>query len=386
MKKNFLYLFTVLCTLSFFTACGDDDDPTPTPTPDPDPTPEEVLDVNAAYSGDKLTLKYGDSDLLGKEVSFATEDGKTATITMKGTLDLAALMAMFTKADQEMFMAPGVIPGEVKTTLSDVKLTLSGEKYTFEGEYTGASGVKATYSGEVQKDKLTMAVKATMPSNDLVGTWALAPFAPTAKPASIPIVFNWESTTPITIPGALVGSPEETATLSVNDLLFGLNMGKVSPLLASVLQTITYQEDGNIVASYKKAGATDWATSPINLAQYYIADGKMYVQLNISQILALVQSTKADGGLSAITQLLPLLSNGVPLDYTAANGIAQITAGKDLLLPILGMLTDETIGGMILGAIPESMKPIVQGIVPQLPAILATTTDVSSTLILVKQQ
>lgn len=26
MKKNLLYLFTVLCTLSFFTACSDDDD------------------------------------------------------------------------------------------------------------------------------------------------------------------------------------------------------------------------------------------------------------------------------------------------------------------------------------------------------------------------
>lgn len=387
MKKNFLYLFTVLCTLSFFTACGDDDDPIPTPTPDPDPTPEQqVLDVNATYSEDKLALKYGDSDLLGKEVSFATEDGKTATITMKGTLDLAALMGMFSKADQEMFMAPGVIPGEVKTTLSDVKLTLSGEKYTFEGEYTGASGVKASYSGEVQKDKLTMAVKATMPSNDLVGTWALAPFAPTADPASMPIVFDWESSTPITIPGALVGSQEETATLPINDLLLGLNMGKVSPLLAGALQSITYQEDGNIVASYKKAGATDWATSPINLAQYYIADGKMYVQLNISQIIALVQSTKADSGLSGITQLLPLLSNGVPLDYTAANGVAQITAGKDLLLPILGMMTDETIGGMILGAIPDNMKPLAQGIVAQLPAILATTTDVSSTLILIKQQ
>lgn len=386
MKKNFLCLFTVLCTLSFFTACGDDDDPIPTPTPDPEPTPEQVLDVNATYSEDKLALKYGDSDLLGKEVSFATEDGKTATITMKGTMDLAALMAMFSKADQEMFMAPGVIPGEVKTTLSDVKLTLSGEKYTFEGEYTGASGVKASYSGEVQKDKLTMAVKATMPSNDLVGTWALAPFAPTADPASMPIVFNWETSTPIMIDGSLIGMDAAEMPIPVNQLLQFLNAGKVSPLLVGALQSVTYQEDGNIVASYKKAGATDWETSPINLAQYYIADGKMYVQLNITQIIALVQSTKADGGLSGITQLLPLLSSGVPLDYTIANGVAQISAGKDLLLPILGMMTDETIGGMIMGAIPENMKPLAQGIVAQLPGILATTTDVSSTLILVKQQ
>lgn len=386
MKKNFLYLFTVLCTLSFFTACGDDDDPIPTPTPDPDPTPEQVLDVNATYSEDKLALKYGDSDLLGKEVTFATEDGKTATITMKGTLDLAALMGMFSKADQEMFMAPGVIPGEVKTTLSDVKLTLSGEKYTFEGEYTGASGVKASYSGEVQKDKLTMAVKATMPTNDLVGTWALAPIIPGDEAGSAnksqPINFVWQSDAMVDLSALGMGELPVSAVAGLAGSLF------LSPELAKVLQSITYQEDGNIVASYKKAGATDWATSPINLAQYYIADGKMYVQLNISQIIALVQSTKANAVdlPTIITQFLPLLSNGVPLDYTVANGTAQITANKDLLIPVLGLLSNELISGKILGAVPENMQPLVAGVMAQLPTILEKTTDVNTTLYLVKQQ
>lgn len=378
MKRNFLYLFTVLCTLSFFTACGDDDDPK---------VPENVLDVNAAYSGDKLALKYGDSDLLGKEVTFATEDGKTATITMKGNLDIQALIAQLTKESQEIFTAPGVIPGEVKTTLSNVQLTLSGDKYTFEGEYTGASGVKATYSGEVQKDKLTMNVKATMPSNDLLGTWKLAPIAPTAQPASMPIVLNWESTTPVKFEEPVMGIIP-AGEYPINTLLSMLNSFLVSPKLAGALQSITYQEDGNIVASYKKAGAADWANSPINLAQYYVANGKIYVQLNISQILALVQSTKADASdwSTIIAQFLPYLSNGVPLDYTVANGAAQITANKDLLLPVLGLLSNEMIGGKIISAVPENMQPLVTGVMAQLPAILESTTDVNATLYLVKQQ
>lgn len=365
MKKNFLYLFTVLCTLSFFTACSDDDEKDP-----------NVLDVNAAYSGDKLDLKYSDSALLGKEITFDTKDGKTATITMKGLFNLSDFKPKSTVVPA---MAPGVIPGEITTTISNVPLILSGEKYTFEGEYTGASGVKATYSGEVQKDKLTMAIKATMPANDLVGTWALAPLA---VPTSMPIVINWESSTLLKLDQPIMGIP--AGEYPVNTVLQGLNVGVISPKLVGALQSITYKEDGNIVASYKKAGASDWATSPINLAQYYIANGKMYVQLNIAQIMDLVASSKADN--SILAGLTTYLSAGVPLNYTIANGVAQITADKELLLPILGLLSNETIAGLIMKAVPKEQLPLVQDLMTQLPGILATTTDVNATLYLVKQK
>ncbi|KKB49218.1 DUF4925 domain-containing protein [Parabacteroides gordonii] len=379
MKKNFLYLFTVLCTLSFFTACGDDDD---------DPKDPTVLDVNTAYSGDKLDLKYGDSALLGKEITFDTKDGKTATITMKGLFNLSELLAQLMPKSTAAApsMAPGVIPGEVTTTISNVPLILSGETYTFEGEYTGASGVKATYSGEVKKDKLTMAVKATMPTNDLVGTWALAPFAPTT--GSLPMVMAWKSETPLKIDAHILDENIPAGTIidiKIEDLLAKMNVNPmVSGLLTGVLQSITYQEDGNIVASYKKAGASDWATSPINLAQYYIANGKMYVQLNIAQIMDLVASSKADN--NPLAGLMAYLSAGVPLSYTVENGKAQITADKELLLPILGLLSNETIAGLIMKAVPKEQLPLVQDLMTQLPGILATTTDVNATLYLVKQK
>lgn len=374
MKKNFLYLFTVLCTLSFFTACSDDDDPK-------DPT---VLDVNTAYSGDKLDLKYGDSALLGKEITFDTKDGKTATITMKGLFNLSELLAQLMPKSTAAApsMAPGVIPGEVTTTISNVPLILSGETYTFEGEYTGASGVKASYSGEVKKDKLTMAVKATMPTNDLVGTWALAPFAPTT--GSLPMVMAWKSETPLKIDAHMLDENIPAGTIidiKIEDLLAKMNVNPmVSGLLTGVLQSITYQEDGNIVASYKKAGASDWAISPINLAQYYIANGKMYVQLNIAQIMDLVASSKAD--YNPLAGLMAYLSAGVPLNYTVANGTAQIKADTELLLPLMGMITTDPFAGIIGELIPEAY----QGLMQQLPGVLATTTEVSATLYLVKQK
>lgn len=380
MKKNFLYLFTVLCTLSFFTACGDDDDPK---------VPENVLDVNAAYSGDKLALKYGDSDLLGKEVTFATEDGKTATITMKGLFSISDLMP---KADQQApAMAPGVIPGEVTTTLSDVKLTLSGEKYTFEGEYTGAAGVKASYSGEVQKDKLTMSVKANMPEGDLVGTtWALAPINPVA--GTVPMALVWNSETPLKIDGSLIDNNIPVGTIidvKVQDILAKYNVNMmVSGLLGNVIQSITYQNDGNIVASYKKMAATNWETSPINLAQYYIKDNKLFIQLNIANIMATVKAnqSKAMATEPDLTTILgTLLSAGVPLDYSINNDALQVTAATSLILPLLKTATSDAIFPLIQAMLPETTPEIVKGLLPQIPGVVNGTKEISATLSLVKK-
>ncbi len=59
MKKNLLYLFTVLCMLSFFTACSDDED-------------VNVLEgVNTSFKGETLDLKYSGSPFLGRK-SFST--------------------------------------------------------------------------------------------------------------------------------------------------------------------------------------------------------------------------------------------------------------------------------------------------------------------------
>lgn len=370
MKKNFLYLFTVLCTLSFFTACSDDDDPK-------DPN---VLDVNAAYSGDKLDLKYSDAQLLGKEVAFDTKDGKTATITMKGNSSLGELLGQLMKSTAATpAMAPGVIPGEITTTISNVPLILSGETYTFEGEYTGASGVKATYSGAVQKDKLTMSVKATLPTNELVGNWGLA---------TQPLNLVWTAGDAM-IDLSSMGIPGITTPLPVSVVMPMLGSIVLAPKLQGVIESISYGADGNIVASYKKKGDSNWSTSPLNLAQYYIKDSKLYVQLNIDQIMATVQAnknkSKADMDISAIIALIqPLmsyLSEGVPLSYTVANGTAQVTLGYDVLGKILPLLTDESIAGMIAGVLPAEYLPIMS----QLPAILEKTENVSATLILTKK-
>lgn len=369
MKKNFLYLFTVLCTLSFFTACSDDDD-----SGDPN-----GLGVNKTFSGESLDLTYAGQPLLSKIISFETKDGKTATIVMKGTLDLSLVGDLInSKSTFIPPMAPGVIPGEVTTTLQGVYINLDGDKYTFKGNDLSSDGRKINYSGEVSSNKLTMSVTATMPENALTGSWNLA---------SPYINLKWDSPAKIKVRGEWFGYPAEEIEMPIAQAIPLINP-ILSTMIAGVLRGVTFQEDGNIIASYRKAGATDWKNSPVNMANFYMKNNKMYLQLNASQIMAAVKSTKADPLpielLQLIQKIYPYLSEGLPLAYTVSNGKATVTIEKDLLLNLFELLTNPTITGIVMKKIPEDLKTKLEFILPQLPAILKETTDISATLTMEK--
>ena len=237
MKKSFLYLFTVLCTLNMFTACSDDDD-----SKDPN-----GLEVNATYSGENLDLKYSNVALLGKEISFETKDGKTATLTMKGTFDMSVINGLINGGSKSALipnLVPGVIPGEITTTISNVPLTLSGEKYTFEGTDSG-NGREVKYTGSVEKDKLVLSLNVTMPKNDLTGNWKLA-----AQPLNL--VWSAGDAT-IDLSGLGISGISGPIPVSMAAPMIGQFVG---PMLPQVLESISYGEDGNITARYMKKGAS----------------------------------------------------------------------------------------------------------------------------------
>ena len=89
--------------------------------------------------------------------------------------------------------------------------------------------------------------------------------------------FNWVSTTGITIP-VLIDEP-----WPMKDASFLINMCFISPEVKKVLSDVTFKADGNIVATYKNKAGVD-VESPINLANYYIKNDKLYVTLNIDMI------------------------------------------------------------------------------------------------------
>lgn len=319
MKKNLLFVFTMLCALSFFTACSDDDNS--------DSEVPVLLKGETAFSAEKLSLKYGDSPLLGKAITFSTEDGKTGTIKMEGVFDPSIIKDLLpSKNNVVPALAPGVIPGEV-VTMFNVNLTQDGNKYTFEGTDSN-NGREMKYAGTVDSTSMTLAVNVTMPKNDLLGTWNLAKQDMTTGKS--PVILSWISTSPgITIPG-MIDEPwptKDAAALLGNIFL--------SPMLTKYLHTVTFQEDGNIVASYSAAGKEDEnSVSPVNLAQYYIKDGKLYLQLNIDMILATIAANKTKTkalDASVILQFASLLSEGIPLNCEIKDGTAAIYADKDLI-------------------------------------------------------
>lgn len=372
MKKSFLYLFTVLCTLNMFTACSDDDD-----SKDPN-----GLEVNATYSGENLDLKYSDVALLGKEISFETKDGKTATLTMKGTFDMSVINGLINGGSKSALipnLVPGVIPGEIITTISNVPLTLSGEKYTFEGTDSG-NGREVKYTGSVEKDKLVLSLNVTMPKNDLTGNWNLA-----AQPLNL----VWSAGDATIDLSGFSDIPELSRPIPVS--MAAPKIGELaSGVLRRVLESISYGEDGNITARYMKKDVSEWQSSPLNLAQYYIKNNKLYVQLNIAQILETVEANKSKAYigsneilklLEAIKLIAPYLSDGVPLSYSVPDGTAQVTLGYDVLGKVFALLADEDLSALILGKLPEYIKSVVV----QVPGILEKTEDVHATLILVKK-
>lgn len=301
MKKNLLFVFTMLCALSFFTACSDDDNS--------DSEVPVLLKGETAFSAEKLSLKYGDSPLLGKAITFSTEDGKTGTIKMEGVFDPSIIKDLLpSKNNVVPALAPGVIPGEV-VTMFNVNLTQDGNKYTFEGTDSN-NGREMKYAGTVDSTSMTLAVNVTMPKNDLLGTWNLA---------------KQDMTT-----------------------------GK----------------------------------SPVNLAQYYIKDGKLYLQLNIDMILATIAANKTKTkalDASVILQFASLLSEGIPLNCEIKDGTAAIYADKDLILPLLSLLSSEEIVELIIAQVPAGQQEMVKAIFDQLPELIKTTTEFNAGLNLEKE-
>lgn len=84
MKTKLIYLFAILCSAGAFTACSNNND-----GDDPQPDVPILLKGENIYSGDKLALTYSDAVMPGKQIKFATTDGKTGALTMNGVLDLS---------------------------------------------------------------------------------------------------------------------------------------------------------------------------------------------------------------------------------------------------------------------------------------------------------
>lgn len=333
MKKNLFFVFTMLCALSFFTACSDDDD---------NKTDDGWKAISATYTAETLKLTMGGTEVADQSVKVDASSAEQATITLAN-----------------------LIPGEAEVKI-EAKMVKTGESYALEGSNTNDLRTVSA-KGTVGAGVLTLdaTLKITAP---IAGTWKLAEIAKDESETFVsgPVSMVWEAAE-----GTMLGFLPVTSIPNIAE-------GFGSFALVQVLQSVTFQEDGQIVASISKAGVDlskpvtpvtpVWETSEPGYASYNVTDKQILVFLDITKIMG---SLKSKAAIDPLEQIMALLQNGIPVNYEIASDgkSARVYIDKALvsqiapLLPTLAeLIGDDALNGMgqlvksILKAFPEAME------------------------------
>lgn len=398
MKKNlFYYLFAVICSVTLFTSCSDDDDEKMV-----NPVPQTT------FTGENgLQLTYNGAPMPGKKVTFTPDatNAQKATLRLEGEFDLNGILGKAKSAaareDVSMPTAPGVLPGSPVVTLP-VDLTINGDQCSFAGT-SETDYCTFSYKGEVSAGAMELDLSEVKLKNaKLAGmTWKLEPYDETNPNETDPIYLVWEAEK------KMLGFMPIESVLKMAlrmDLIAAGADNKISAtdMLGTVLQDVTFMEDGNIVATYKDAanGGTEWTKSPVNLAQYVVEnDNQMKVFLNPAAIIAAVNNAGRAVDVQAVIQqaiqmLYPMLVNGVPVAFGQTDDALSVYLNTELLLPLLKtlvvpLLSDEEVVAMLVELMKKDpdfgeMAGLAEPTLKAFPEIIESTTKVEIGLNFVK--
>ena len=398
MKKNlFYYLFAVICSVALFTSCSDDDDEKMV-----NPVPQTT------FTGENgLQLTYNGAPMPGKKVTFTPDatNAQKATLRLEGEFDLNGILGKAKSAaareDVSMPTAPGVLPGSPVVTLP-VDLTINGDQCSFAGT-SETDYCTFSYKGEVSAGAMELDLSEVKLKNaKLAGmTWKLEPYDETNPNETDPIYLVWEAEKKV------LGFMPIESVLKIAlrmDLIAAGADNKISAtdMLGTVLQDVTFMEDGNIVATYKDAanGGTEWTKSPVNLAQYVVEnDNQMKVFLNPAAIIAAVNNAGRAVDVQAVIQqaiqmLYPMLVNGVPVAFGQTDDALSVYLNTELLLPLLKtlvvpLLSDEEVVAMLVELMKKDpdfgeMAGLAEPMLKAFPEIIESTTKVEIGLNFVK--
>lgn len=394
MKKNlFYYLFAVICSVTLFTSCSDDDDEKMV-----NPVPQTT------FTGENgLQLTYNGAPMPGKKVTFTPDatNAQKATLRLEGEFDLNGILGKAKSAaareDVSMPTAPGVLPGSPVVTLP-VDLTINGDQCSFAGT-SETDYCTFSYKGEVSAGAMELDLSEVKLKNaKLAGmTWKLKPYDETNPNETDPIYLVWEAEKFMPIESVL------KIALRMDLIAAGAdNKISATDMLGTVLQDVTFMEDGNIVATYKDAanGGTEWTKSPVNLAQYVVEnDNQMKVFLNPAAIIAAVNNAGRAVDVQAVIQqaiqmLYPMLVNGVPVAFGQTDDALSVYLNTELLLPLLKtlvvpLLSDEEVVAMLVELMKKDpdfgeMAGLAEPTLKAFPEIIESTTKVEIGLNFVK--
>ncbi len=315
MKLNRYYIWIMIFTIALISGCSKDKD--------------DVSNLQGTYLGSNLELSINGVSMKNKVVG----------INNAGTLILQY-----------------IIPGEavVDIPLNDNNGKLSGE--------TSISSGTVSALGTLCKGKLTvdLTIKINSP---IIGTWNLAPLKSNANGAitSSPIYIDAE---PSSATVSFLGKELTLAELS--NMLEGI-LGKY----AQIIQSVTFREDGFVVATFAESTL---GTTPVGLIQYCVKNGMLYLMPNISEMHVLVTNeTESRSELDVLSEILNLLTEGIPFMYSIKDSELQIYTNKQIMQPYFEILKE------ILPFLPDdnSLIKILKTYFPDIYSLINNCTKLS---------
>ena len=194
------------------------------------------------------------------------------------------------------------------------------------------------------------------------------------------IVLNWDGSNDavIEIPGLFDEPYPVKDAISMVPML-------LNSQLRSVLQDVTFNEKGQISATYKEdADDTDWKVAS-DYATYQVVNEKMITLfLNTSKITEGIDDAQEK---AMITSMLDQFKTGIPVhvSYPAANKV-YFYVDKDFVAPIIAMLYAQVDKIPTTGMDEEDLAKfqVLKTVVNQLPAIMEKTDKFEAGIELMK--
>jgi len=358
--KTLRKLFYVACTTFFLTSCEETYN-------DKLFWPGELSQEYGSYiKPSTLDLTYSGEKLIGKTVSFQTEDSKKGTLTLND-----------------------IIPGEKETSFR-INLSEQEDNYTFSGETVSGAGATVKYAGSITPKTMKLDLNVTMPQNQWMKTYQMSELT---RGRGKDVIRNqttgeyeWGESDNQILTAALYTDMDLEMVKEAGSLYATVSViikGMGGYLLPQLLKSVTLESDGNITAEYTSdelqlgeqkfseidmdnpasqqqvinfimmklmfntlsaddiTAATqgrNYAESPRGLAFWYLKNDLLYVKLNLPGIISLAmqgQGQTVDAHLIAGIADAILKSN--PFLLKTLLGIVSESLDNSLLSMIANM-------------------------------------------------
>ena len=195
------------------------------------------------------------------------------------------------------------------------------------------------------------------------------------------VVLKWEGSddAAITIPGFNEDKPYP--------IKYAIKMAPMllNTQLRNVLQDVTFNEEGQISATYKEeADDKDWKVAKDYATYKVVNENMITLFLNTAKITEDIDDAQEK---AMITSMLDQFKTGIPVhvSYPAANKV-QFYVDKDFVAPIIAMLYAQVNKIPATGMDKDDLAKfkILKTVVNQLPAIMEKTTKFEAGLELIK--